>query len=36
MKNVIGFDLAGFFARNSELLCGEVDAVLKALLSPDT
>jgi hypothetical protein len=34
MSDVIGFDLAGFLARNSLRLKAEVDAVLKALLSP--
>ena len=36
MKDVIGYDLAGFFRRNSSTLQGEVEAVLKALLAPET
>jgi hypothetical protein len=35
MQNVVGFDLAGFFGRNSAALKNEVDAVLKTLLSPN-
>lgn len=36
MSQVIGYDLAGFFQRNSETLRSEIDAVLRALLSPET
>lgn len=36
MREVVGYDLAGFFNRNSETLRTEVDAVLKALLAPET
>lgn len=32
-RDVVGFDLAGFFQRNSAKLKGEVEAVLKKLLS---
>ena len=35
MRDVVGYDLAAFFKRNSETLRAEVDAVLKALLTPD-
>lgn len=35
MRDVIGYDLAGFFERNSETLRAEVDKVLRALLTPD-
>jgi hypothetical protein len=35
MKDVIGYDLAGFFERNTELLRAEVDKVLRSLLAPD-
>jgi len=33
-ENVIGYDLAGFFKRNSPVLKKEIEAVLKALLTP--
>lgn len=36
MRDVVGYDLAAFFKRNSKLLRTEVDAVLKALLTPET
>lgn len=36
MENVIGYDLAGFFKRNSAAIRTEIDIVLKALLSPET
>jgi hypothetical protein len=36
MREVIGYDLAAFFVRNSVALRTEVDAVLKELLSPET
>lgn len=35
MMDIVGYDLAGFFSRNSEALRTEIDAVLKALLAPD-
>jgi len=34
MKMVVGYDLEAFFRRNSATLKREVDAVLKALLTP--
>jgi len=36
MQQVVGYDLAGFFNRNSVALRTEIDAVLKALLAPET
>lgn len=36
MREVIGYDLAAFFERNSKVLRAEIDAVLKALLAPET
>ncbi|MEI2617389.1 MAG: hypothetical protein V9F06_07095 [Thermomicrobiales bacterium] len=33
-KNVVGFDAAAFFQRNASRLRGEVEAILKGLLSP--
>ena len=36
MKDVIGYDLAAFFERNSSTLQREIDAILKALLAPET
>lgn len=33
-KDVVGYDLAGFFQRNSPALKKEVEAVLMALLTP--
>jgi hypothetical protein len=36
MRDVIGYDLSAFFTRNSEVLRTEIDAVLKALLAPET
>ena len=36
MKDVIGYDLAAFFDRNRSVLQGEMDAILKALLAPET
>ena len=36
MREIVGYDLAGFFERNSETLRIEIDAVLKALLAPET
>lgn len=35
MQDVVGYDLAGFFTRNSELLHKEIDRVLSALLTPE-
>jgi len=35
MRDVIGYDLAWFFERNTETLRAEVDQVLRALLAPD-
>ena len=35
-KDVVGYDLAKFFERNKDTLKATVDAVLKALLSPET
>lgn len=36
MRDVIGYDLAAFFKRNSQQFRMEIDAVLKALLAPET
>ena len=36
MKNVVGYDLADFFQRNSAVLKVEMDSVLTALLTPET
>lgn len=36
MSDVVGYDLAAFFKRNSKILRAEIDAVLKALLAPET
>jgi hypothetical protein len=36
MRDVIGYDLAAFFERNSKTLREEIDNVLRALLTPDT
>lgn len=36
MRDVVGYDLAAFFKRNSATLRTEIDAVLKALLAPET
>ena len=36
MKDVVGYDLAGFFKRNTKLLRTEIDVVLNALLAPET
>lgn len=35
-RQVVGYDLAGFFERNADTLRGEVDKVLRGLLTPDT
>ena len=36
MREVVGYDLAGFFERNSEPLRAEINAVLQSLLAPET
>jgi hypothetical protein len=36
MRDVAGYGLAAFFRRNTEALRAEIDAVLKALLAPET
>lgn len=36
MRDVIGYDLAAFFQRNSNTLRTELDIILKALLAPET
>lgn len=36
LREVIGYDLAGFFARNSSLLRKEIDAILKSLLAAES
>jgi hypothetical protein len=36
MREVVGYDLAAFFQRNSQLLRAEIDIVLSALLAPET
>mgnify|MGYP006303701947 CR=1 FL=1 len=35
MEQVVGYDLAGFLERNRDVIFGEVDQVLRALLSPE-
>ena len=35
MRDVVGYDLAGFFKRNSKILRSEIDKVLKILLAPE-
>lgn len=35
MRDVVGYDLAAFFKRNSKTLRSEIDTVLKALLAPE-
>jgi hypothetical protein len=35
MNDVVGYDLAAFFKRNSAMLRTEIDGVLKALLAPE-
>ena len=35
MRDVVGYDLAAFFERNSQTLRAEIDSVLKALLTPE-
>ncbi len=36
MKEVVGYDLAAFFKRNSRVLRTEIDSVLNALLAPES
>jgi len=36
MRDIVGYDLAAFFERNSKALHTEIDAVLRVLLTPDT
>lgn len=36
MRDIVGYDLAAFFKRNSKTLRTEIDGVLKALLAPET
>lgn len=36
MRDVVGYDLAAFFKRNSKTLRSEIDAVLTAFLAPET
>lgn len=36
MENVVGYDLGGFFQRNSEILRLEIDNILRSLLAPET
>ena len=36
MREVIGYDLAGFFERNSTLLRREIHTILKSLLAPES
>jgi hypothetical protein len=36
MKDVVGYDMAAFFQRNSDALKAEIDLVLQALLAPET
>ena len=36
MRDVVGYDLAAFFKRNTDVLRTEIDGVLKALLTPAT
>ena len=36
MSDVVGYDLAAFFERNSSTLRKEIDATLKALLETET
>jgi hypothetical protein len=35
MRDAVGYDLAAFFQRNSKVIRTEIDAVLKALLTPE-
>ena len=36
MRDVVGYDLAAFFERNSSALREEIDTILKSLLAPET
>ncbi len=36
MRDVVGYDLAAFFERNSAVLREEIDEILKSLLTPET
>ncbi len=36
MREVVGYDLAAFFERNSSTLRGEIDAILQSLLTPES
>ncbi len=36
MRDVVGYDLAGFFTRNSDVLRKEVEVVLRSLLTPES
>ena len=36
MRDVVGYDLAAFFERNSSILCEEINTILKALLILET
>jgi hypothetical protein len=36
MRDVVGYDMAAFFKRNSKVLRTEIELVLKALLAPET
>ena len=36
MNDIIGYDLADFFGRNSAVFRSEIDAILKSLLAPET
>ena len=36
MRDVVGYDLAAFFERNSPTLRTEIDAILRGLLTPET
>lgn len=35
MREIVGYDLAAFFERNKKILQGEIDKVLRALLTPE-
>jgi hypothetical protein len=35
MNDVVGYDLAAFFKRNSKTLRAEINGVLQALLAPE-
>jgi hypothetical protein len=36
MRDVVGYDLAAFFKRNTQTFRTEIDAILNALLAPET